>query len=247
MKNKKNKQISLENKLEHIYNSVDLKTTCCGNTTCCKTGCPQMHFSEFSSLINKVWNNSSKAEKIELICKSIEYFFRNQFEKWNMDALVKPCLLLSPEGKCKYYDHRPLNCRLYGLWPKDVYNERVDKFEKAYRGLLKRKELPLNTQCPNVKRLNDSIPLTKEIIDNLFAQLNVLDAFSFSKAQIDNGENYRTFHDWLLLKIFGEDWLVRLTNFILAANKDIMVEQLEEIKKAVRVNFSRKMPKITER
>ena len=218
---------------------VNLDTTCKGSCTCCKVAMPQMNYSEFSQLINEIWDNSSKSEKIEMICNSVEYFFRNEFEKWGMESLVKPCMLLAEDGKCKYYESRPLNCRLYGLWPEKSYTERVDKFEKAYEGMLKRSELPLNTQCPYVKRVDDSKELTIDVINNLFAQLDVLDAQigGFSSLRVQNRENYRTLHDFLLLKIFGEDWLIKLTTFVLAANKETMIDQIEAIKEVIRKNF----------
>lgn len=237
--------VSLKNHLDRIYNSVDLRTTCNHNLTCCETGCPQMYFSEFSSLIQHIWDTTSRSEKIDLICTSIEYLFRNEFEKWGMESLIKKCPLLDEKkGVCKYYDYRCVNCRLYGLWPKKDYEERVDKFEKAYKGLLKRKELPLNTQCPYVKRVNETDELTIEVINGLFEQLDKLDkrVGNFSGLQMSQKENYRTFHDWLLFKVFGEEWLVNLTTFMLAANKDVLVEQVEALKEAVKQKFSKDMP-----
>ena len=241
------KTITLKQKLEKIYkDTVDLRTTCKGSVACCNISCPSMNFSEFSQLINEIWDTTSKSEKIELICTSIEYFFRHDFEKWGMESLVKKCILLSNEGKCRYYSSRPLNCRMYGLWPDDIYKARVDKFEKAYEGLLKREELPLNTQCPYVKRVDNTVPITKELIDGLFAQLDNLDKKigNFTDVQIENKENYRTFSDWLLLKTFGEAWLVNLTNFAQAADKDAMIDLINNLKKSVREQFAKEMPNL---
>jgi len=243
----KTKKISLKERLDRIYNSVNLKTTCCNQTVCCKIGCPQMNFSEFTSLITKLWDSSNKADKIEMICKSVEYFFHNEFEKFGMETMIKPCMLLNEgdEGKgCSCYENRPLSCRMYGLWPEEMYRARVDKFEKAYEGLLKRDELPLNTQCPNVKRVDDSQPLTKEIIEDLYKQLDDLDfrIGGFTKAQIDNRENYRTFHDWLLLKVLGEDRLVLLTTFMKAAKKETIEAQVETLKQVLKETFEANMP-----
>jgi len=237
--------ITLKTKLDQIYSSkANFNTTCEGKCECCKVAMPQMNYSEFCQLINEVWDTSSKTVKIDLICASIDYFFRNQFEKWGMDSLIKPCLLLSSEGKCRYYKSRPLNCRIYGLWPAKSYEERVDKFEKAYEGLLTREQLPLNTQCPYVKRVDPSIPITADLIESVFNQLDELDkkVGNFTELQIKNRENYRTFHDWLLLKTFGEDWLVKLTDFIMAADKDSMVDLVTQIIKATRSQFAKEMP-----
>jgi Fe-S-cluster containining protein len=239
--------VPLKEKLQQIYSeTVNLEATCKGVCECCKTAMPQMNFSEFSQIINEVWDTTSRDGKIELICMSVEYFFRNQFEKWGLSSLVKPCLLLTNDGKCSRYDSRPLCCRLYGLWPEDVYNKRVDRFNKAYEGLLTRDELPLNKQCPNVKRKDETVALTKEVIDSLFVQLDSLDKKigNFTDVQIEQKENYRTFHDFLLLKIFGEDWLVNLTDFIMAADKNAMIDLLEQLKKSIRNQFAKEMPDI---
>jgi len=242
--------ITLKEKLHQIYyGSVNLDTTCKGRCECCRVAMPQIHFSEFSQLINEIWDTTSRSEKIEMICTSIEYFFRNQFEKWGMESLVKPCILLSKEGRCVRYESRPLNCRIYGLWPKDDYKDRVDKFEQAYEGLLKREELPLNTQCPNVKRVDESVPITSELLDKLFAQLDELDkkVGNFTDAQVQHKENYRTFSDFLLWKIFGEEWLIKLTDFVVAADKNAMVDMIEQLKKTTREKFAKDMPDIREK
>ena len=235
------KQVTLKEKLHQVYyGTINLDTTCKGTCNCCKVACPGMQFCEFTQLIKEIWDKESQDSKANLICTSIEYFFKNEFEKWGMETLLKPCMLLDEKGRCGYYLDRPLSCRLYGLWPKDVYNARVDKFEKAYKGLLKRKELPLNAQCPHVKRVDESQKLTAEIIDSLYAQLDDIDRNvmkRFSEIQITEKENYRTFHDWLLLQTFGEEWLSMLTSFMLAADKQTIMNQIEELKKAVRVKF----------
>ena len=245
--NKKSKKITpLKEKLNQIYNTVNLKTTCKGNVECCKTACPQMNYCEFSQLLTEIWDKETKTSKLDMICKSIEYFFVNEFDKWNKDIFYKPCMLLNDDGKCAYYTNRPLSCRMYGLWPEKTYDARVDKFEKMYEGMMKREELPLNRQCPYVKRVDDSIPLTDEIIDGLYKSLDDLDQkiASFSDLQVERRENYRTFHDWLLLKVFGEEWITGLTQFMIGAKKELIQEQIKAIQDAVVQNFSKNMPKL---
>jgi Fe-S-cluster containining protein len=244
---KKTKKITLKDKLAQIYNTADLRTTCAHNCSCCKVACPSMNFSEYTQLMQEIWDKESKERKSDLICKSLEYFFHNDFNKFGMETMVKPCMLLDDKGMCSYYESRPLNCRLYGLWPEDVYKARVDRFEKAYQGLLTRDQLPLNTQCPNVRRVDPSKPLTKEVFDEMFARLDDLDRqiIGFSNVQIKNRENYRTLHDWILYKIFGSETLSNLTTFMMAANKETIADQLEQIKIAARARFSKDMPKIT--
>jgi Fe-S-cluster containining protein len=181
--NKKNKKrATLKDKLQKVYHdTIDLSTTCSGRCECCKAACPAMNYCEFTQLVKEVWDKESLQSKTELICKSIEYFFKNEYEKWGMDTLVKPCMLLDAEDRCKYYESRPLSCRMYGQWPDDVYKARVDKFEKAYEGLLKREELPLNTQCPFVERVD------KETIENQIVELKnaIREKFSSQMPDLD--------------------------------------------------------------
>jgi Fe-S-cluster containining protein len=231
-------KVTLKSQLTKIYNKENLQTICNGQKKCCEAACPSMFYSEFSSLINKVWEKETKEGKLNIICKSIEYFFKNEFEKFGMETLVKPCMLLGEKG-CNYYDDRPLNCRLYGLWPEKVYNDRVDKFAKAYDGLVKKEDLPLNKQCPFVKRVDNLEPLTSENINALFFDLDKLDMKigEFTSLQVENKENYRTFHDWLLLKIYGEEGLTNLTTFMMHAGKEAILDQIKCFNEAIRKQF----------
>jgi Fe-S-cluster containining protein len=239
---------SLEQKLHQIYyGDVNLDTTCKGQITCCKTAMPQLNRSEYEVLVNKIWSSSSKSQKIEMVCKSVEYFFKTKFEQFGLEIFKKPCMLLSDDGKCKYYKNRPLNCRMYGLWPSDVYNRRVDRFEKAYSQFgVKREELPLNAQCPNAKRVDESVPLTETLIECLYKALDALDkkTGNYSHKQIEERYNVRAFHDWVLLSIFGEDWLIELSRFVLGANKEIVESQIEAFKKVIREKFAKEMPNL---
>jgi Fe-S-cluster containining protein len=210
---------------------------------------PQINYSEFVQIATRVWKEKSHAEILDIICTSLEYFFRYDYGKWGQDALVKPCMLLNEDGMCTVYEDRPLSCRMYGIWPEDMYNERVDKFAESYKEKygLKREELPLAKQCPLVTRKSEDSPLTREVIEGLYKQLDELDKTTgdFSDVQVRQKENYRTFHDWLLLKILGEDWLSQLTAFILAADRETMEDQIVALKDVIRDNFKDKLPDIT--
>ena len=240
-KKKTKRVLDLKSVLQSVYHDfVSLETTCSHQCECCNVAMPQINYSEFSQIASSLWTLLSKDEKIGLICTSVEYFFRNEYKKWDKEALIKPCMLLDSEGRCKVYEDRPLNCRLYGLWPESEYEKRVDKFAAAYETYgLKREDLPLNTQCPNVKRTDDTTPLTMEVINELFHKLDDLDKDigGFSSLQVKEKENYRTLHDWLLLKIYGEKWLILLTTFMLAASKEQMEDQILQLKKSIRESF----------
>jgi len=251
----KKKKTSVKNRtdlksvLQSIYHdTADLSTTCCHQCQCCNVAMPQLNSSEYIQIATTIWKSKSHEDILDIICKSVEYFFRYEYTKWGMDALIKPCMFLGKDKNCDIYEDRPLSCRIYGLWPDSVYNNRVDRFAKAYeKHGLKREELPLHKQCPMVKRVNPEVELTEEVINGLFKQLDDLDSKigSFSDLQIRQKENYRTFHDWLLLNIFGEDWLSQLTTFILAADRKTMEEQIEAIKTVIRDNFKSNLPQLT--
>jgi len=235
------KRVTLKKKLDSIYeNNANLETTCEGICECCKVAMPQMNYCEFVQMLSEAWSRENKEAKIALICKSIEYFFRTEFEKWNIDSLIKPCMLLDENCKCKYYESRPLNCRLYGLWPDEIYERRVSKFAKAYDGLLKREEIPLNKQCPHVKRVDESVELTEELLEKMFAQLDNIDfrMKKFTPTQIENKENYRTFHDWLLWTFFGEDWLMTMSTFVMQATREVMEDQMKAFVQVLMEKFA---------
>ena len=237
---KKNRRKNLKEKLDNIYNSVDLSTTGCEiaicRCACCKVAMPQMNYSEFVQLATELWENSTSERKKEIICTSIEYFFRNEYEKWGMDSLIKPCQFVGKYGQCTVYKSRPLSCRTYGLWPEEEYERRVDKFEEAYKKHgLTRNDLPLAKQCKMIRRADGSTELSMDELNSLFKQIDDLDkkVGNFSNLQVKNKENYRAFHDWLLLKVFGEDWLTMLTTYMMSATKEQMLDQVEQLKKVM--------------
>jgi len=236
-KAKKDVRKDLKEKLQSIYSKVDLTTTGCETTicgcACCRVAMPQMNYSEFVQLATDLWNEASRERKTEMICTSIEYFFRNEYEKWGMDSLIKPCQFVDDSGSCTIYDNRPLSCKIYGLWPQNEYKKRVDKFEEAYRDHgLTRNDLPLAKQCKMIKRTDGSTELSTEESDFLFGSLDTLDKKigDFSNLQIKSKENYRTFHDWILLKVFGEDWLTMLTTFMMSATREQMEDQVVQLR-----------------
>jgi len=241
LKNKSQKRQNLRTSLHKIYTSVNLETVGCDisvcHCECCKVAMPQMNYCEFVQIITDAWSVFSSEEKINLICKSVEYFFRNEYEKWGIDSLIKPCQFIDEHGKCKIYHNRPLSCYLYGLWPEDEYERRVDLFEEAYAEYgLSREDLPLHTQCKMIRRADGSKEVPLEDIDKLFASLDKLDKSigTFSDLQIKEKENYRTLHDWLLLKIFGEQWLTMLTTFMMSASREQMEDQIEQLRTAIK-------------
>lgn len=237
------KRRNLGDILKSIYSHINLDTKMSCICTCCNVSMPSMNSCEFSQIRSKIWSEFSVEERADIVGQCVEYFFKNEFEKWGISTLVKPCLLQDRKtGLCKIYEDRPLSCRMYGLWPKDAYEKRVDRFVKVYEkyGLAK-EDLPLFSQCPCVERLDKSVSLTNEIINDLYTQLDMLDkkVGSYSDLQIKNKNNYRSFHDWMLLSVFGEEWLSQLTSFMLASDRKTMEDQIEQLKVVIKDLFKK--------
>lgn len=240
---KKKNMENLSSKLDGIYNEVNLETTQTCKCHCCQVAMPQISYGEFINIATSVWDNSSEKDKLHYIKTSIEYFFRYEFEKWGISSLVKPCMFLQDDGKCGIYEKRPLSCRMFGLWPQEMYDERVENFSKIYSEYgLEISDLPLHKQCKSVKRKSEDVELNREIVEGLYEKLHHLDKSigDFTDLQIETKENVRTFHDWLLMKVFGEDWLELMTTFVLAAEREVLEAQFEAIWEALDgQNFSK--------
>ena len=229
------KLVPLDAILERVYTKEDLSTVCLRQCTCCRVACPQMKFCEASSLLDHIWANWSSEDKKALLVTCVHYFFS--------DSLLKPCPILNG-NECREYARRSLNCRLYGMWPQDSWEERVEMFSKNTG--LPRNKLPLNKQCPNVRRKKQICPeckqdpklvascqkcngtgmfqpppLTIDQISKLFEDLDKADkVLGVSELKISTSWNYRTLHDWVLVKFWGEDALVKWTNILLTTTPE---------------------------
>jgi len=144
------------------------------------------------------------------------------------------------DNVCRQYGKRPIACRLYGLWPKDVYEKRAEMISNSLK--LPKEQIPLNTQCSFVTRKNKQ-PLSIEQINEMYNDLDKLDLHLLIgndltlkeelEHKIGQRWNYRTMHDWLLFLFFGEDWLVRLTSFSMASKKEDLDEFINILEKNV--------------
>jgi Fe-S-cluster containining protein len=190
--------LTLRELLQGVYTTQDLSTVCCRQCTCCRVACPQIKYSEATQIIGTVLGEWSKEDKLELLTVCLRYFFS--------DSLIKPCPLLKGDV-CRTYEDRPLSCRLYGLWPSEVWEKRVEGFARTVS--LPRDKVPLNTQCGMVRRTN-GIPLTMAEIEPLYQSLDSIDMVvgGLSEEQIKQQWNTRTLHDWMLLKFWGEEKLI---------------------------------------
>lgn len=219
LKVKVTKSTTLANQIEEIHKSKgDLSTSCLRQCGCCRVACPQMNYSEAVNIIDYIWSNCSHEKKKDIILTCVKHFFSK--------SLIKPCPILD-DKTCVAYNQRPLNCKLYGLWPTEDYEKRVERLSNILK--IDKSQIPLNTQCQYVKR-NNGQALSGKDIEEMFTQLDKVDLQILcnndpSKREewehkIEKKWNYRTIHDWILLLFFGEDWLVHLTSFAIAAKPE---------------------------
>lgn len=119
---------NLHDTLHGVYcDDVNLETTMTCKCICCKVAMPQMNYCEFLQIITGIWDKWTIEEKIYLISTSLEYYFKNDFEKWGIQSLVKPCMLLNNKGLCQCYADRPLSCFLPNTW---IFTDKGPKYIK---------------------------------------------------------------------------------------------------------------------
>lgn len=232
--------LDLNEVLQGIYDAEgSLETTCCRQSGCCRVACPQMHYSEAILIWNKILSKWTREEKKQFLIQSVRHFFSR--------SLIKPCPLFGKIGPsqdgCRIYANRPLNCRLYGLLPEDVYAQRVQSLAEKLG--LESTQIPLNKQCQWVRRVNGQM-LTSEAVSRLDNALNVVDeivlqndvmgrqeigpkgptkdqlrrAKTEARSKVRKGWAYRTIADWALYFVFGEDFLSMMTQKLLSMSNE---------------------------
>lgn len=226
---KSDKKVStMRQKIQAVYNSVQLESTCCRQCTCCMVSCPQMNQCEAATILDKIWAEWSDLKRKKFIVKCMNYFFSN--------SMVKPCPLLGKGSDgvigCSVYEDRPLNCRVYGQWSNESYEKRVDRFVEATG--IERSNLPLNKQCQNVVNKSGKIPSEDEI-NQMFENLSAIDmvAYGYDKVKVDKKYNYRSLHDWALAKYLGEEKLTILSTFLLACTKEQAEDYLSKFEQVI--------------
>ena len=86
---KKHNVVHLRDKLQGVYNMINLETTCCRQGVCCLVACPQMNYSEAMQILDRVWAEWGNEDKRSLIMKCLRFYFSN--------SMVKSCPLLGED------------------------------------------------------------------------------------------------------------------------------------------------------
>ena len=154
---------------------------------CCKEINPSMYYIEFLRVWKTIQNSWSKEKKSQLLIRAI----RNYLDMGQR----KGCIFWDKE--CLVYKDRPIQCRLYGVIPQEVWDKRIKAIKK------REKDFDCRPQCNLV---NSEKPITVALENKWFnhtkqceERIGVSDAIL--KLHDLPGGSYRTFHDHLLLEI----------------------------------------------
>lgn len=152
-----NEQIS--RRLDYIYSQVPMND--CQRCADCCFNSPQVHPIEFLNICRHL-RTLPELTQATLGRKLVEY------ELLNLATLKNKCPFLGNEG-CLVYSSRPLQCRLFGLYPKDEYERIVEDCRSQnndladYYGKVRKLPLPKSVmtydvdQCENNVRDDGSI------------------------------------------------------------------------------------------
>jgi len=207
------------------------ETTCNHKIECCKSGCPNMYYSEYLYLRVDYIEKMSKEGRLNLIVECLRRYLKQQ----NITD-PKPCPLLN-DTMCGAYSSRPYRCRTYGLIPDEEYTKMVESVAKDFK--IDKEKIPLCAQCPNVKikaEFAEKFPTGKLPVGKMpqdQAILKTTDIMIGMPVQMQAmGYGYLTFHDWHLLFELGMEWLESLSK-LRTSLKDEQKEQfVQSLKKA---------------
>jgi Fe-S-cluster containining protein len=215
-------------KARKVYEDVP-PTVCQQRTCCCKAGCPNMYYAEFLSLYEGAILGIPPEEYLDIIMKCVRMYLFGQDKP-------KPCVFLDGVS-CSAYQYRPLKCRLYGLIPENLFNRVAESVARENKK--PRREVALCVQCPFVKAstensagLQDGKIPEKKIME-MEQRLRDCDRMvGITRFLQQTQYAYLTFHDWLLLFEFGEEYLEKLTPLRLKLSEPEKEQFLEALKQA---------------
>ncbi len=138
------KENNLINELNQIYSTVPS-----GNCTGCGRCCMESVGINLVEFIN-IYMYLQNKEELRKICldKVIDYYMLEYVKK-------NSCPFKDDDNRCLIYEVRPLNCRIYGHWTKNDYNnnlKNINKKNKEYANLIKNEYgIEVNEKVVNYK------------------------------------------------------------------------------------------------
>lgn len=211
-------------KLNNIYKQMPDTIGCVSCGKCCRVQHPHCYFIEFINMYRHIVSSWSQKETSELIALCVERYISNDLEK--------PCVFLDEKNMCKIYHTRNYNCRAFGIIPKKVYAKRVREVKKNFPGV--RLGLEKQTDCCGGVKPKTFIGAKK--LDGLFEQIYNLDIeLGVSPEDLAAQNNYMTFHDHLLLFLYGNNpqFLNQLTEVKRHGSEKDKVAIMTEIRREI--------------
>jgi len=226
----KHKLENAQKSLEYLYKKIPDTKGCmeyiskpaskggCG-AWCCKLQNPQVLYSEFLLTWNHITHNWSDEKIGELIRRSLENYMQ--------DSYVKGCVFWSRETKlCGQHETRPFNCRIYGITPEEEWKPRYERLKVIYPDT--------KPQCGLVST-TDGSEFTKKKSDAIWREVKQVEQMIGIRPELitdDFGGSYRTYHDHILLHIFGESGLEFLTEVNLNSSDEEKAGHIEHLMNA---------------
>lgn len=216
-------------RLNVIYNSFPETTGCekCKEVNgdnsewCCKFQSPSMYYSEFFYIWNDVRSTWTKEKKIALIIRAIKNYLSNK--------ISKGCIFF--DSGCQIYDRRPFECRFYGVIPQESWDKRWNSLKERLGD-----NFSFKPQCNLVSFVKDT-KITPEEENQYYERIKTIEKDIGVPEDIINDHDgpkgsYRTFHDHLLITLFEEEDLYRLTKYRLSNPSEDDIEKTAEALKA---------------
>lgn len=166
---------------------------------CCRFLNPHMYYVEFLHIWEDI-QNWSKEQRAALILRAIRSHLTTVIEKG----------CIAWDGKCLVYERRPFACRMYGVISSESWEARIAALRQRCGDDVSQFH---NVQC-NLVSAQQSI--SKEQEDRWFMHTKLCEArIGVSRKAIqahdESGGSYHTLHDHLLLELFDEGFLTRLS------------------------------------
>lgn len=211
--------------VENVHNFF----TECGIVHNCKFQNPQVLSVEYEN----AWKHVIHEWPIEDIIDLIELSIRNYLS----DVTAKGCVFWNPDTKmCRIHQHRPYNCRIYGITPDEEFKPRLARLREQHKYDM---TAVLRDQCELIGTADDS-EVTIQQSTKWWAELvSIEESTGVDRRDIndDPGGTYRTFHDHILLHTVGDKIMNELQSLRLyadAKSKEIGIRNLMvEIRAAV--------------
>lgn len=212
-------------KLNEIYDSIPSTKGCiewinkdekdggCG-AWCCSKQYPQVLYVEFKNIWNFVINNWGKERFVALVESSLMAYL--------LDEHRMTCVFWNKNDKtCQCHQHRPFNCRVYGILPEEEFKPRYEKLKILYPNS--------RDQCNLISTVNGE-KITKDQVDLWWKQIHEVESsIGIHPGFIHDefGGSYRTFYEHVLLETMGEQGMEMLSKMRIEYSDEGKLESIK--------------------